>query len=237
MRLEPVVDEHAVAALARLLLQRHRDQIPESSLRQRVLIGKEPVVRVQSDVGSPLHRLGQQERAELARKCSRDGVCEEEPDMAATSRTGPLQRRRELQLTARLQERSRVLLPSVLVEVNRKEEARLVLQHRVHAGHERLAGVVVAGQVPADDVVGDREKASMVTLRALDARLLAHAADPLVRAGRGVAGLASLAAFEASRVDVFATPEQRAEERDLRFGRRGLRDERRRRSRSARRPV
>jgi hypothetical protein len=141
--------------------------------------------------------------------------------MAAPSRTGPLQRHWELQLTARLQERSRVLLPSVLVEVNRKEEARLILQHGVHAGHKRLAGVVVAGQVPADDVVGDREKASVVTLRALDARLLADATGPLVRTGRGVAGLASLAALEASRVDVFATPKQRAEEGDLVL-RRGL---------------
>jgi hypothetical protein len=81
--------------------------------------------------------------------------------------------------------------------------------------------VVMSVQVPSDDVVGDREKASMVTLRALDPRLLTHAANPLVRARRGVARLAGLSALEASRIDGFATPEQRAEEGDLVL-RRGL---------------
>jgi hypothetical protein len=38
----------------------------------------------------------------------------------------------------------------VLVEIEGKEAAGLVLQHRIHAGHERLTRVIVPQQVPPD---------------------------------------------------------------------------------------
>ena len=49
---------------------------------------------------------------------------------------------------------------------------------------------------------------------ALDARLFADTAHPLVCAGRCIAGLAGLPALESTRVDVFAAAEQRSKERN-----------------------
>jgi hypothetical protein len=46
-------------------------------------------------------------------------------------------------------------------------------------------------------------------------RLLTDAAHPFIPAGRGVARLAGLAAFEASRIDVLASSEEGTEEGDL----------------------
>ena len=80
----------------------------------------------------------------------------------------------------------------------------------------RTAGLrVVAGQMPANDVVGHRKESAIGTLSALDARLLADAAHPLVGARGRIARLARLPALESTRVDVVATAEQRTEQRDL----------------------
>jgi hypothetical protein len=64
----------------------------------------------------------------------------------------------------------------------------------------------------------------MGTVAAFDAWLLADPANPLVRTGRGIAGLARLAAFESARVDILAASKERAEQRDLLAGRRLLAD-------------
>ena len=82
---EVVIEEDAVALLARSLLQRQGDQVPESSLRHRVLIRKETIVRIQADVRPALHRLGQDVRAQPARQRGRNGLLEEEPDVRASS--------------------------------------------------------------------------------------------------------------------------------------------------------
>jgi hypothetical protein len=46
--------------------------------------------------------------------------------MATTSGPGTLERRVEVQTTARLKKRHDIRLPSCLVEISRQEEARLV---------------------------------------------------------------------------------------------------------------
>jgi hypothetical protein len=133
---------------------------PSNGVRQRVLVGKETVVRVQSDVGPPFQRLGQQERTELSGEARRNGLLEEDPDVSATSRSRPLDGGRQAASAAGIRERLHVLLPPILVEVDGQEEAAFVLQHRVDARHERLAGVVAARQMPPDDVVADGKAAA-----------------------------------------------------------------------------
>jgi hypothetical protein len=80
-----LIDEDAVVLPAWALLQRQGDQISESSLRHRVLIGKEAVVRIQADIRSPLHRFGEDMRSELSSQRGRNGFLEEEPDVRASS--------------------------------------------------------------------------------------------------------------------------------------------------------
>ena len=85
MRLELVVDEHAVAALARPSLQRKRDEIAEAAARHRVLARKQSVVGLEADFWPAVHGSRQQHRCEAARLEGRDGVGKEKPDVAAAA--------------------------------------------------------------------------------------------------------------------------------------------------------
>src|SRR5204862_3086898 len=118
-----------------------RDQIAEASLRQRVLVRKEPIVRVETDIRAAFHRLGQDVRSQLARERGWNRLFEEDPHVRAAAGARAFDRGRKIQATARLQEGGRVFAPSSLVEIGRKEEARLITKHRVSAGDERLARV------------------------------------------------------------------------------------------------
>lgn len=142
VRIQIVIEEHAVAALTRLLLQGQRDQVAESTLGQRVLIRKEAVVRIEADVGPALHRFRKNQRAELSRQCSREGLFEEEPHVRAGSRARTFQSARQIHMAAGRDKSGRVLPPALLVEIGGEEETRLVLEHRVDAPHERLSGII-----------------------------------------------------------------------------------------------
>ena len=83
-----------------------------------------------------------------------------------------------------------IFLPVRLVEVDGQEEARLIQEQRVNARDEGLTVTILAGQVPSDDLVGDGEKSTMGTLRALDTRLFADASHPLVGARGRITRLA-----------------------------------------------
>src|SRR5690606_17921398 len=138
----------AVSLIASTLLQREGDQVAEAALRQRVLVRKQAVVRVEADVGPPLHGLGEKVRAEPARQRCRNGFFEEKPDVPAATGSRALERRGKFEAPTRRHEGERILLPAGLVEVDREEEARLVREKRIHAGDEWLAIAVLAGEVP-----------------------------------------------------------------------------------------
>ena len=77
MRLELVVDEHAVAGLARPSLQRQGDQVAETSARHRVLAREQPVVGLEADLRPAVHGSRQQHRREPACLEGGDGIGEE----------------------------------------------------------------------------------------------------------------------------------------------------------------
>src|SRR2546428_11373889 len=54
VRNEIAIEKYTVAALARLLLKRQRDQIAETSLRQSVLVREKTIVRVETEIGPSL---------------------------------------------------------------------------------------------------------------------------------------------------------------------------------------
>jgi hypothetical protein len=65
--------------------------------------------------------------------------------VSTAARSRSLQYGRNAQLTAGLQERGGILTPTLLVEINGKEKARLALQHRVNARDKRLPIVIHPG--------------------------------------------------------------------------------------------
>jgi len=126
--------------------------------------------------------------------------------------------RPEVEAAARLKEGRRILAPGGLVEVDGQEEARLILLQWIDTGDERLRRLIVARQVPANDVVGHWQEPAVGTLGAFDARLFADPGHPFVRAGRRITGLACPPALEPPWVDVLPTSEERSEQRDLGLG-------------------
>ena len=133
--------------------------------------------------GLALHRLGDHVRAEPSGQCRWNGFLEEEPDVRALSRAGALEGGWKVQPTTGFEKCGRIFLPSGLVEINGKEETRFVPQQRIDAGDKGLPIGVMAREVPANHVVGHRKESTVGTFSALDARLLADATHPLVRAG------------------------------------------------------
>ena len=75
-----------------------------------------------------------------------------------------------------------------------------------------------------DHIGGDRDERLARAIAALDLRLAAHAAHPLVGAGRSVARSPCLWIVPSRREDIGTTAEQAPEQRDLVRGRRSIRD-------------
>src|ERR1019366_14618 len=117
-----------------------------------------------------------------------------------------------IQLARRLEARP-VREPSrALVEIDRKEPARLVGEHRVDA-HD-----VLALQVGAHSKVVHRPERLVGAVAALHLRQRAHTDDELVRARVRVSRLSGLLADEGSRVDIVPPAKELAEQLHL-FGR------------------
>jgi hypothetical protein len=216
-----LVEKNAVAQVSWAFLQRQGDQIAETTLRQSILIGKETVIRIQPDVRPEFHRFGQDIGPEPASQRGGHGLLKEQPDVASVAGTRTLQKCRYVQAAACLQDGCGVSLPIGLVEIGGQEKAAFILQHRIHADDEIAAGRILSRQVPADDVVRDRQEVTVLAIGTLDAWLVAEANSPLVDARRLVTGLAALAALEAPRIDVLTSTKQGTKQSDLGF-RRGL---------------
>jgi len=215
MWLELFVQENGVSQLPRLLLQRQRNQISKPSFGQRVLIREKPVIGTEPDFGTPLHCLGQKMRTQLACQTRWNGLFEEQPDVAAVARTRPFQGGWQVPLAAGLEECVGVLLPVLLVEIDRQEVTGLVPKHGVDTHHEIPSWLNLSGKMPPDNLIRYRKKAARGTIGALDSWLLAHPSNPLVRARWRIAGFSRLAALEPDRINICSSPEQRSKQSDL----------------------
>ena len=99
---------------------------------------------------------------------------------------GPLQCGRNGKSTTGFHKCPAVLAPAFLVKIDGEEETGLVLKHGINASNEPFAGVIKSREMPADHLVGQRQKLSKLALRALNSRLLADTTNPFIAAGRRV---------------------------------------------------
>ena len=221
---ELLVEENAVARLARLLLKWQRNQIAEPASGQSVLVGKEPVIRIKPKFRPAFHGFCNQIGAEVPCYTRGDRFREEQPNVTARSRARALQRSRKSQPLTSLVKCAGVLLPAIAIEIDSQEVAGLVRKHRVEANNEVTAQTVEASEMLPDDLVRDRKKTPVGTLGTFDSGLLANTADPFVGASRCIPGLASFPAYEPARIDVLTPAKQGAEQDDLLSGCRVLSD-------------
>ena len=212
---EVAIEKDTVVLPTRSLLQRQGDQVAEPSLRHRVLIGKETIVGIQSNVGPRVHRLRKDVRSKPSGQGRWNGCLEEEPDMRSSAGARAFDSGWKIQAPAGLEKSRNIVAPPRFVEINSEEEAGLVLQQRIDAGDKWLSAGVMAGQMPANHVVGHRQEAAVGTLSALDTRFLADTTHPFVRTSGRIPGLPGLPTLESTGVHVFASPKQGPEESDL----------------------
>jgi hypothetical protein len=95
----------------------------------------------------------------------------------------------------------------------------VIQKHRINAYDEITAMVVMTLQVPTNHVVRYGKKTLVETFGTFDPWLFADALDPFITTHRCIAGPTSLPAFEATRVNIFASVKQRTEEGDFDLGR------------------
>jgi hypothetical protein len=158
--------------------------------------------------------------AHLARTGGRDRFRKEEPYVRAVAGSRPLHQSGYPQSSRGLRESANVVLPRAFVEVGGEKPARPVGEHRINAHHLLAAEVLEKSRV----VHGPERLLRAVA--ALHFRQLADSGDEFVRASGRVAGLASLLADEASRIDIVAPSEKLSEQLHLlgrrsRYGRGG----------------
>ena len=140
-----------------------------------------------------------------ARKRGRDRLLEKKPDVPAIARTRPLESYRQIQTTTDFDYRSRILLPLRFIQIGSKEEARFIPEQRVNAHDEVAPEVVMAGKMPANDLIRYGQEMLIQTSGAFDPGLLAQAQPPFVATRGCISRLASLAILEASRIDVVSS--------------------------------
>ena len=102
MRIEVGVDEHAVARLARRKLQGECNQVPERSLRHRVLVGEKAIVGIETELVPALHGSCEEYASEFARGNCWQRAIEEDPDVTALPGTRTFQGSGHVQLLAGL---------------------------------------------------------------------------------------------------------------------------------------
>jgi hypothetical protein len=72
--------------------------------------------------------------------------------------------------------------------------------------------------MPVNHFVGNGKKTPVRAFRTFDSGLFADSLDPFIATHRRIAGPARLAAFKATRIDIFASMKQRSEESDFGLG-------------------
>lgn len=121
------VDEDRRTGIARPTLQRKRDEVAEPSARQRVLAREKPVVRRQRQASARPTRFGDQRGPQRTRPCSADCLCEEDPQVSASTRAGNLDERRKIGAARNVGHGPHIVSPGRLVEIDRHEPAGFIL--------------------------------------------------------------------------------------------------------------
>src|SRR5205807_4797944 len=159
--LEALINEDTIALLPGLVLKRQCDEVAESSPWHRVLVREQPIIGLHAQLVSPRHRLGNEITAHSSRDVCGYRQSEEKPCMGTVSRTRALDRSRNTERSARRGEGADVFLPRALVEIDRQEPTRLILEQRIAADD------VPAPQVICHDLIVDGDEGLIQAVSAL----------------------------------------------------------------------
>src|SRR5882724_11583367 len=117
--------------------------------------------------------------AELARFGSSHRFREKNPDVASIAGARALECGGHTYFSTRYQERQRIALPMLFVEISSKKPARPIRRQRINASHESTRPLrireIPSLKMTSCNVVSYRNEGLVWTVAALDSRLLADA--------------------------------------------------------------
>ena len=203
-----LIDEGAVAVFARPVLKRQRDQIAEAAGRHRVLAREESVVRIKANIGTTIHRCGEEKRTEASGICRRNRLGEENPGVSPIAGARSFYGDTNAFCSRRITERGDILHPGPLVEIGGEEPTRLVWQHGIDAGIEipRFARRLSC-EMPLEDIITDRDECLVWAFPTFDLRFSANSWNPFVSANRRVARFPGFGILPSARKHVISSPE------------------------------
>src|SRR5260370_22265539 len=105
------------------VLQRQSNQVTEATCGHVILAWKEPIIRLEPNVGAALHRLRDQMGAQLPGVGCGHRFGEKDPDMGAIAGAGTLKGCGNMLFSACCDKRQSITLPSGLVEIRSKGPA------------------------------------------------------------------------------------------------------------------
>jgi hypothetical protein len=214
--MEIIIEKHAVAVLTRFVLKRQRNQVSESACRHRILARKEPVIRIEADIRTAIHRRRDKQRAEAPRFRSRDWLGKENPSVSAIARARSFNGDGDVFCPGGVTKRSDIRHPALLVEIGGEEPTCLIAQHGIDADREihRIARCF-ACEMRTENIIANSNERLVWAFTTLDLWLAAHASDPLVTARGRIACFSGYAVLPSARKHIVSPSEQAPEERDL----------------------
>lgn len=121
---QPFVDKNAIALLPRLVLERQRNEVSETTTGHSVLVRKESIVGLHIEFMPATHRLRDEVATHPSCHVCRDRRGEEEPRMRAVTRAGPFDCGWSAEGSACISEGGDVFPPGTLVEINGQKPSR-----------------------------------------------------------------------------------------------------------------
>src|SRR5580692_11790984 len=115
------IDEGTVAVFARPVLKRQRNQIAEAADRHRVLAWEEPVVRIKTNIGTTIHRCGEEKRTEASGISRWNRLGEKNPGVSPIAGARSFYGDTNAFCPRRITERGDILLPGFLIEISGEE--------------------------------------------------------------------------------------------------------------------
>jgi len=152
------------------------------------------------------HGVGQQGAPESSGQTRGYRIREKEPGVSTLTGTGTLKGYGDVEDTADVPDRGCVLLPPLLVKVDRQKMAGFILEQRVNTGNN------YAPQVGIDDILIQGSIGSVGAGGTLDLELSAEIRFPFVLTGRCEPSPGAILAFPPFCIYVLPSFEQRHEE-------------------------
>ena len=121
---------------------------------------------------------------------------------AAVTGTGTFYSRWYVEFAACCYKGRRILPPTFFVKIDGQQKTGLVQEHGIETHDEITTPVITSGEMPADDLVRDRQKSPVWANSTFNPSLIAEPLDPFIGTGRLITAFAGFTTFKSKRINI-----------------------------------